>query len=84
MHGAVAGSLINSGQDCTAPCRIVAGPRVFDDIVSGLTESVAALRTGDPFDPATVLGPVISQNALDRISGMVARGVADGGRGVRL
>ena len=38
----------NSGQDCTAPCRVLAGPKVFDGIVSRLTESVGAIKTGDP------------------------------------
>ncbi len=34
----------NSGQDCTAPCRLMAGPKVYDDLVGGLTESVGADR----------------------------------------
>src|SRR4051794_22250577 len=68
----------NSGQDCTAPCRLMAGPRVFDDLVSGLTESVGQIATGDPFDEATAMGPVISADQLDRVSGMVARAVEAG------
>src|SRR5690242_10833087 len=50
----------NSGQDCTAPCRVLAGPRVFDDFVSNLTSSVSGIATGDPLDPDTGMGPVIS------------------------
>ena len=68
----------NSGQDCTAPCRIVAGPRVFDDIVSGLTESVAALRTGDPFDPETNVGPIVSQAHQQRVAAMIGRAAEAG------
>ncbi|HOT78881.1 MAG TPA: aminobutyraldehyde dehydrogenase [Microthrixaceae bacterium] len=68
----------NSGQDCTAPCRIVAGPRVFDDIVSGLTESVAALRTGDPFDPQTNVGPIVSQAHQQRVAAMIGRAAEAG------
>ena len=63
----------NSGQDCTAPCRLVAGPEVFDDLVNGLTDSVGRIVTGDPFAEDTAMGPVISAKQLDRVSGMVGR-----------
>jgi 1-pyrroline dehydrogenase len=68
----------NSGQDCTAPCRLMAGPKVFDDLVSGLTDSVGQIVTGDPFDEGTAMGPVISGDQLDRVQGMVARAVQAG------
>ena len=71
-------SYYNSGQDCTAPCRVVAGPKVFDDVVAGLTEKVAALAWGDPFDEATAVGPVISAEQQARVAGMVERAVAAG------
>jgi 1-pyrroline dehydrogenase len=68
----------NSGQDCTAPCRVVAGPGVFDDLVSGLTDAVGRIVTGDPFDENTAMGPVISAEQLERVSGMVSRAVEAG------
>lgn len=68
----------NSGQDCTAPCRVLAGGRVFDDLVHGLTESVRGIATGDPFAETTAMGPVISADQRDRISGMVDRARAAG------
>ena len=71
-------SYYNSGQDCTAPCRIITGPGVFDDFVSGLTDSVGKITTGDPFDDATAMGPVISADQLARVTGMVARSVEAG------
>ena len=57
----------NSGQDCTAPCRVIAGPGVFDDLVSGLTDVVSAIKTGDPFDEDTAMGPVVSAEQLERV-----------------
>jgi 1-pyrroline dehydrogenase len=63
----------NSGQDCTAPCRVIAGPRVFDDVVSNLTSSVSSIVTGDPLDEGTAMGPVISPEQLARVEGMVDR-----------
>jgi acyl-CoA reductase-like NAD-dependent aldehyde dehydrogenase len=63
----------NSGQDCTAPCRILAGPGVHDDFVSGLTEAVKGIATGDPHDPDVAMGPVVSDDQLTRVAGMVDR-----------
>jgi 1-pyrroline dehydrogenase len=68
----------NSGQDCTAPCRVLAGPGVHDELVAGLTEAVGAIQTGDPFDADTAMGPVVSADQLDRVAGFVERAVADG------
>jgi 1-pyrroline dehydrogenase len=63
----------NSGQDCTAPCRVLAGPAVFDGVVGQLTESVSAIKTGDPTDDDTAMGPVVSSDQLERVQGMVDR-----------
>ncbi len=63
----------NSGQDCTAPCRVIAGRRVHDDFVSKLTDAVGQVKMGDPMDAATEMGPVISAAHLERVSGFVDR-----------
>ena len=63
----------NSGQDCTAPCRVIAGSRIHDDVVSGLTEAAGSVVTGDPMDEATEMGPVVSAEQLARVSGFVDR-----------
>ena len=68
----------NSGQDCTAPCRVIAGPKVFDGLVSQLTESVAGIKTGDPLADDTAMGPVVSAAQLERVTGMVDRARAAG------
>ncbi|MEI7887644.1 MAG: aminobutyraldehyde dehydrogenase [Actinomycetes bacterium] len=71
-------SYYNSGQDCTAPCRVIAGPGVFEDLAERLTAAVAALKVGDPFDPDVAVGPVISADQQARVAGMVERAVAAG------
>jgi 1-pyrroline dehydrogenase len=71
-------SYYNSGQDCTAPCRVLAGPGVHDDLVAGLIETVGAIQTGDPFDADTAMGPVVSGEQLERVAGFVDRAVAAG------
>jgi 1-pyrroline dehydrogenase len=69
---------INAGQDCTAACRVVAGPRVADDLTEALREAAASLVVGDPGDEKTELGPLISAAQRDRVSGYVERAVASG------
>jgi 1-pyrroline dehydrogenase len=68
----------NSWQDCTAPCRVVAGPGVYDELVDSLGDAVGGLAVGDPTDPDTAVGPVISAAQRERVGGMVDRAVAEG------
>src|SRR5262245_24490224 len=63
----------NSGQDCTAPTRVLAGPGLFDDFVASLTDSVSKVVTGDPLAEDTAMGPVVSGDQLARVVGMVDR-----------
>ncbi|MEV6652804.1 gamma-aminobutyraldehyde dehydrogenase [Streptomyces sp. NPDC051219] len=73
VHGAVAGSLINSGQDCTAATRAYVQRPLYDAFVSGVADLMATVRLGDPFDPATDLGPLVSHAQRDRVTGFVDR-----------
>ncbi|MFE2635693.1 gamma-aminobutyraldehyde dehydrogenase [Streptomyces scopuliridis] len=73
VHGAVAGSLINGGQDCTAATRAYVQRPLYDAFVSGVAELMETVRLGDPFDPATDLGPLISHTHRDRVAGFVDR-----------
>lgn len=68
----------NSGQDCTAPCRILIADSKFDDVANGMADAVSAIATGDPFNEDTAMGPLISAGQRDRVSGMVERAVAAG------
>ncbi|MFF3248274.1 gamma-aminobutyraldehyde dehydrogenase [Streptomyces sp. NPDC002870] len=73
VHGAVAGSLINSGQDCTAATRAYVQRPLYDAFVSGVADLMATVRLGDPLDPATDLGPLVSHLQRDRVAGFVDR-----------
>jgi 1-pyrroline dehydrogenase len=66
-------SFYNSGQDCTAPCRVIAGAKIHDDFVSQLTEAVGSINVGDPMSEATEMGPVISYLHCARVAGYVDR-----------
>ncbi len=78
VEGISAAGYYNSGQDCTAACRVIAGPRIHDDLVAALAAKVSAIPTGDPNDPDTEMGPVVSAEQRERVAGMVARAVEAG------
>ncbi|MBM4793205.1 gamma-aminobutyraldehyde dehydrogenase [Streptomyces sioyaensis] len=73
VHGAVAGALINTGQDCTAATRAYVQRPLYDAFVSGVADLMATVRLGDPFDPSTDLGPLISHAQRDRVAAFVDR-----------
>src|SRR5206468_995183 len=60
IQGAVAASLINTGQDCTAATRAYVHRSVFDEFVSGVAELMRRVRLGSPLDPDTDQGPLVS------------------------
>ena len=57
----------NAGQDCTAATRVLASKKVYDDVVAGLAEQAQDYKTGDTFDPDTVLGPLNSRRQRLRV-----------------
>jgi betaine-aldehyde dehydrogenase len=61
----------NAGQDCTAATRVLASKGVYDDVVSGLAEQAKDYKTGDTFDPDTVLGPLNSERQRGRVEGFL-------------
>ena len=69
----------HAGQICTAPTRLVAQRGVYDQAVEKLAQIATVLNVGDPLDPDTIVGPVISAAQRDRIEGYVRSGVDDGG-----
>ncbi|MEU0369468.1 gamma-aminobutyraldehyde dehydrogenase [Streptomyces sp. NPDC006283] len=72
-HGAVAGSLINTGQDCTAATRAYVQRPLYDAFVEAVAGLMATVRPGDPFDPSTDLGPLVSHAQRDRVAAVVDR-----------
>jgi 1-pyrroline dehydrogenase len=81
----------NSGQDCTAGSRVVAGPKIYDKLVEELVPAVESLHVGDPAEGNQIeMGPVISKAQQERVFGFLERaakanvltgGVSNGERG---
>jgi aminobutyraldehyde dehydrogenase len=66
----------NAGQDCTAACRLYVGPKIYDRLVADLTSAVASIRVGRQREEGVEMGPVISANQRERVSGFVSRAAA--------
>ncbi|HEV3327877.1 MAG TPA: gamma-aminobutyraldehyde dehydrogenase [Acidimicrobiales bacterium] len=69
---AIAG-YFNAGQDCTAATRVLAGPKVYGDVVDALAEQARGTVTGPPETEDVLYGPVNSANQLERVTGFLAR-----------
>jgi 1-pyrroline dehydrogenase len=64
----------NSGQDCTAGSRVIAGPKIYDSLLEALVPAIEALKVGDPADGDDVeMGPVITKSQEERILGFLER-----------
>ena len=63
----------NSGQDCTAACRVYAGPKIYERLVADLTSAVGSLKMGLQDEPDVELGPLISERQRSRVSSFVER-----------
>ena len=69
-----------TGQVCSSLTRIIVGRDRHDDLVDALSASFSKIRTGDPFDPATEMGPLAMARQRDRVEGYLAKGVDEGAR----
>ena len=63
----------NAGQDCTAATRVLAGAKVYDDVVAGLAGQAQGLVIGDTLAPGTTLGPLNSARQRERVEGFLER-----------
>jgi betaine-aldehyde dehydrogenase len=80
VQGAVAGALINTGQDCTAATRAYIQRPLYDGFVAGVAEAMSTVRLGDPMDPSTDQGPLISRRQQERVAGYIERARQDGAK----
>lgn len=78
--GAAFGGFIGAGQTCIAGTRILVHRDIHDAFVDAFVERARLIRIGDPADPRTQLGPVISEKAQRRILDYVRLGVEEGAR----
>ncbi len=63
----------NAGQDCTAACRIYAGPKIHDRLVADLSAAASSIRFNQQDDTQNEIGPLISRRQRERVSSFVER-----------
>jgi aminobutyraldehyde dehydrogenase len=63
----------NAGQDCTAACRIYAGKKIYDKLVSELSAAVSTIKFASEDDTENEIGPLISKRQRDRVASFVER-----------
>lgn len=81
VTGALMAGFVNSGQACVAGTRILVPESRQDEVLSLVKKKVEEeFRPGDPRDPATAIGPMVSERQWERVQGYIHRGVADGAR----
>jgi betaine-aldehyde dehydrogenase len=71
---------MNNGQACVAQTRVLASRRRYDEVVDALVENMGLVQVGDPMDPLTACGPLVSARQRDRVEGYIAAGKAEGAR----
>jgi aldehyde dehydrogenase (NAD+) len=82
VAGAGMGVFYNTGQVCCAGSRIFVERPIYDDFVARLQAFAGTLTVGDSLDPATQIGPIVSQAQLDRVTGYLRIGKDEGARAV--
>jgi aminobutyraldehyde dehydrogenase len=63
----------NAGQDCTAACRIYAGPKIYDKLVADLSSAASGIKMGTQEEEGVEMGPLITSKQRSRVSGFVQR-----------
>ncbi len=78
VEGVKIAGFANSGQDCTAACRLYAGAKVYDKLLGDLVPAVESIKVGDIHSQETEMGPLVSAEQRQRVSGFVQRAEAGG------
>ena len=80
VGGALMANFYSSGQVCSNGTRVFVQKGIKDRFLARLKERTEAIRLGDPRDPDTQMGPLVSQSQLDKVLGYIEAGKAEGAR----
>ncbi|MEO3927672.1 aldehyde dehydrogenase family protein [Micromonosporaceae bacterium B7E4] len=81
VTGALGAGFVNNGQACVAGTRILVQENQLDDVLALMTKKVVTdYPVGDPRDPATGIGPMVSQRQWERVQSYIHRGIEEGAR----
>ena len=78
VRGATSAIFYNTGQACTAGSRLLVAEQIHDEFLDKLAKRAEGMKPGDPLDPKTRMGPLVSQEQLDRVLGYIEKGKQEG------
>jgi phenylacetaldehyde dehydrogenase len=78
IDGASMAIFFNHGQCCAAGSRLYVEKKVFDKVIEGVSDRAKKIKVGPGLDPESNMGPLVSQEQLDRVSGYIESGVSQG------
>lgn len=78
VQGCAMGLFFNQGEVCAAGTRVLAHRSVYDAVLDGLKGAAQAQVIGDPFDPATTMGPLVNARQRDRVVDYMKQGANEG------
>ena len=71
-------AFMNSGQACAAGTRLLVPSSQLEAVKRAIVEAAPAFRVGDPADPKTLIGPMVTRKQYERIQSYIRKGIADG------
>jgi phenylacetaldehyde dehydrogenase len=80
IPGAASGIFFNQGQCCCAGSRLYVEKDVFDKVIEGISANAKKIRVGSGLDPKTQMGPLVSEEQLNRVCGYLESGFSQGAK----
>jgi acyl-CoA reductase-like NAD-dependent aldehyde dehydrogenase len=80
VPGLLPNAYMNNGQACVAQTRVLVQRSRYEETVEAVAEAVRALKTGDPLDAETEVGPLVAERQRDRVESYIAKGIGEGAR----
>ncbi|SFV27524.1 betaine-aldehyde dehydrogenase [Devosia crocina] len=78
--GAPISFFANQGQTCASGSRLLVHRSIAEDLTERLVAAARSIKVGDPFDPTTQMGALVSAKQLERVAGYVQKGLSEGGK----
>jgi aldehyde dehydrogenase (NAD+)/betaine-aldehyde dehydrogenase len=80
VNGSVYSIFYNAGQSCEARSRLFVQERVFDEVLGQFVQKTERIQVGDPLDPSTQVGAIVSRGQLETIENYIKTGVSEGAK----
>ncbi len=78
VNAAAFSRFTHQGQICMSANRILVHQSVYDEFIEKYKNKIASLKTGDPRDPETVIGPVVNEGAANNLNDLIEKGIKEG------